>query len=336
LEYLPNFYKTKSFEFISEDWALIKIDYTAELDVLKDCPADKISAIGQSANKQIITYLESLRKYKNTWSIVTIPNPKWAAKIFNQQESNELTEKLWQVLIKICMLDKADPIAAWQKFGTELQNRAKKLTELNLDKLIFTGPETNLEIGLNKNCRWTGGPKTLDDGRTIFVNIPTAEIFTTPDYRRTKGKVKIYKPVKVLESIVENASFEFKDGKVVAFEADKGQDIIDKYLKIDDGAKMLGEIALVAVDSPIAATNLIFNNILLDENAASHLALGSGIPNLLENAASLSSDKDLKKAGCNISLVHTDFMLGSEEVDVLGITCAKKEIPIMEKGIFKI
>ena len=169
-----------------------------------------------------------------------------------------------------------------------------------------------------------------------MANIPTEEIFTTPHRLSAEGYVVTTRPVSVMDSRVEHVRLEFKEGKVVACTAERGQDVMDRFLAVDEGARYLGEVALVGEDSPIARSNCIFNSILYDENASCHLALGAGYPSCLANAHELSTEEKLLEAGCNRSLVHTDFMVGSADMDIDAKTVDGEVIAIMRKGMFVI
>ena len=240
------------------------------------------------------------------------------------------------MLIRVLRLDKTDPVAEWKSLGEKLISRSKVLTEMNLDKLIFTGPGTDLEIGLNKGSFWLGGPAKAANGRAFLPNIPTEEVFITPDYNRTNGKVKVTKPVKVLENSLTGIWFEFKDGKVIDFGSDNCTDILEKFLNTDEGARFLGEVALVDKNSGVHRSGYIFNSILYDENAACHIALGRGFPSCFSNKDELITPEEMKKSGCNYSLVHTDFMIGSEVINVTGVTQDGKKVEIIKDGEFKI
>ena len=221
--------------------------------------------------------------------------------------------------------------------GHELAARADKLNSLRLDRIRFEGPGTDLTIGLMRGSRWQGGPSKTSGGRIFEPNIPTEEIFTSPDYRRTDGRVAFTCPVFVptVGKTVEGGWLRFKDGKVVEYGADKGKDVLDVYMSMDDGASYLGEVALVDSASPIFQARRVFYNILFDENASCHIALGSAYPGCVQGGATMSQDQ-LKEAGSNASSVHTDFMIGSPEVDVTGIALDGKEVPIIRKGMFSL
>jgi aminopeptidase len=237
-------------------------------------------------------------------------------------------------LIPILRLDQPDPVSAWRRAGKELEERGEKLTGMELESLRFLDDGTDLVIGLNPGALWVGGPVVMADGRWTLPNIPTEEIFTTPDWRRTEGTVRCTRPVKVLETQVTGAWFRFREGRVVEAGAKTGADVLETFLSTDQGARFVGEVALVDDRSPISRSGLTFSSILLDENASCHFALGSGYPENLQNAGELTEDKALKDAGCNVSLVHVDFMMASGETRVIGTDRQGQEKVLMEKGRF--
>jgi aminopeptidase len=334
IQYVPDYTVTKSYEQLAQDWASIRIDNTEELDVLKEVDSTKMSTMNKTLRGKLKTRMEQLMRHKHPWCVICAPGPKWAGKVLKTEPNEEIVDELWEKIKPIIRLDKDDPTKAWVEHGETLINRAKTMDNLKIDKLLFKSDDTNLEIGLTPTSIWVGGPTKTPDGRLFFPNIPTEELFTTPDYRRTNGKVKTTKPVKVMETIVRGAWFEFKDGAVVNYGADEGKGILDKYLDVDIGSKFLGEVALVDVRTPIFQSGLTFDSILYDENAASHIALGAAYPSCLSNGKNLRSDEDKMEAGCNVSLVHTDFMIGSENMDVIAVSRDGKETQIMQNGKF--
>lgn len=336
LTYLPHYHGNKFNEITADNWANISIDNTEELDVLKDIDAEKVGALVKTYNETRKLFVDSMMLDKSQWCVINYPGPKWAAKVFGTEESEQTTAELWKSLKKILRLDTPDPVEAWKEHGKNLVTRREVLNKMKLDKLIFTGEGTDLEIGLSPFSIWGGGPSVTPEGRQFLANIPTEEIYSSPDYRRTSGKVRVTKPVTVMETLVKEAWFEFKEGKVVSFGASEGKDSLAKYLSIDEGASFLGEVALVDAGSPIYKSGLLFNSILLDENASSHIALGCAYPSCFSNGNRLKTDEDKKAAGCNTSLVHTDFMIGSPGLTVTGVDTDNKKIPIIKDGIFLI
>ncbi len=336
LEFIPEYLTNKSFEILANDWAFISIDNIEELDVLKSIDATKFAAVSRKEQETFRRQSVLFGASHNPWCVVAAPGPVWASKVLSSDKSKATADELWKKLIPILRLDRENPVKEWKDFGNKLIERSNTLTAMNLDKLIFTGPGTNLEIGLNKNSLWKGGLVKAVNGRFFMPNIPTEEVFNTPDYRRTNGKVKVTKPVKVMENLLTGIWFEFKDGKVIDFGADSGREILEKYFNTDEGAGYLGEVALVDKNSEVHKSGLIFNSILYDENAACHIALGRGIPMCFTNKDELTTPDEMKKSGCNYSLVHTDFMIGSEEINVKGVDAGGKEVVIIKDGEFKI
>lgn len=336
LEYMPNFPVTRNFEMISGDWAYVRIDNLEEIDELKNIDAEKFGILSKKELEVNSAMSAAVSGAKIPWCIVASPGPLWAAKVMNAKPSENTSDKFNEMLIKVLRLDKNDPVAEWKSLGEKLIQRGKVLSELNLDKLIFTGPGTDLEIGLNKGTFWLGGPAKAVNGRSFLPNIPTEEVFITPDFRRTSGKVKVTKPVKVLENALTGIWFEFKDGKVIDFGSDNSRDILEKFLNTDDGARYLGEVALVDKSSEVHRSGHIFNSILYDENAACHIALGRGFPSCFKAKDDLTSPVEMKNHGCNYSLVHTDFMIGSDAINVAGFMQDGKRVEIIKDGEFKI
>lgn len=335
-DFVPNYPVSRGFEQISNDWAYIRIDNLEDMDSLSGVDSEKLSIITKRERENVKIVSNSISSSKIAWCIAAIPGPVWAEKIFGNSLNGECESKLWEKLIPVLKLDKTDPVKEWMTFAEKLQERSRILTGMKIDKLLFTGEGTNLEIGLNVNSVWRGGYVKASNGRNFIPNIPTEEVFTTPDFKRTNGKVKVTKPVKVMENILYGIWFEFKDGKVVDFGSDSGKDILERYFNTDEGASYLGEVALVDSSSEVLKSGLIFNSILYDENAACHIALGNGITACFSNKEELLNSDLLKKNGCNQSLVHTDFMIGSEKINVTGFDRKGNKTEIIKDGKFVI
>ncbi len=337
LEFIPSYLISKTNEMLANDWAFASIDNLEELDVLKEIDSDKFGLMIKREQEAFKASSKALGSSKNTWTIAAAPGPGWASKVFNKPELSEKnTEDLWKKLVPILRLDKKDPVEEWRIHGNKLVERSSALSGMKLDKLLFEGPGTELEIGLNDTSIWKGGIVKAQNGRMFIPNLPTEEVFTTPDFRRTNGKVKVTKPVKVFENLLEGIWFEFKDGRVTDYGTDSGKEILKKYFETDEGASYLGEVALVDSTSEVYKSGLIFNSILYDENAACHIALGKGFPMCFSNRDDMITPGDMKKNGCNYSLVHTDFMIGSEEVNVTGFDKGGSRTEIIKNGLFRI
>lgn len=333
LDYFPLFEEVHSSQMVSEEWAFLSIDNTDETDVLKDADPDKVQTLTKTSRRGRDILLNSLMKDKIPWNIVAYPNDKWAKNVLGEQAA---AEDLWEVLKPILRLNDADPVGAWKNHCSELIKRCKKLGDLGLSSLHFSDEDgTALTIGLADNITWDGGGAILPDGRAFMPNLPTEEVFTTPHRAKTEGFVKVRKPLQVLETRVEGAWFRFKEGKVVEHGAEIGAEILNKFLTIDEGATMVGEIALVDGSSQIAKSGKLFNSILFDENASCHMALGFGFPGTLPGGDAMT-EGELNKVGCNTSLVHIDFMIGNKDTLVTGLDKHGKKVTIMEKGHFVI
>lgn len=262
----------------------------------------------------------------------------WAvARILGVPAGPEAVDELWKILIPVLRLDRPDPSAAWAAHCRDLEARAETLTALSLDTLRFEAPGTDLAVGLLPGSLWRGGPDRTSRGRPFFPNIPTEEIFTSPDRRRAEGRAAFTRPVLVpsVGKIVEEGWVEFRGGRAVGWGARSGKDVLDTILSMDEGARSLGETALVDGSSPVFASGRTFYNILFDENAACHVALGSAYPTCVRGAEGLADEK-LAEMGVNVSMVHTDFMIGSPEMNVTGTTRDGREIRIMTEGRFEI
>ncbi|MBV6477454.1 MAG: Aminopeptidase 2 [Ignavibacteria bacterium] len=334
--YFPNYHINRGFELISNDWAHVKIDNLEELDDLKGIDSEKLGLMLRNEQENMKAISKSVSSSRISWCVTAFPGPVWAAKVYGTSMNGKSEENLWNSLIKILRLDKPDPVKEWMTFAEKLKSRGEELTKMKLEKLIFEGEETNLEIYLNENSVWKGGVITAANGRKFIPNLPTEEVFTTPDFRKTKGKVKVTKPVKVLENLLNDIWFEFKNGKVVDYGSDAGKKILDQYFSIDEGSSYLGEVALVDSSSEIFRSGLVFNSILYDENAACHIALGRGITSCFSNSEQLLNQNEMNKNGCNYSLVHTDFMIGSDSINVTGKDKSGNKIEIIKSGKFVI
>jgi aminopeptidase len=333
LEYFPLFSQVQSAQAVSEEWAYVSIDNTDENHVLKDTNPEKIQTLTKTSRKGRDILLSSLMKDKIPWNIVAYPNERWAKDVLGDKAT---ADELWTILKPILRLDQADPVKAWKAHSETLRARCEKLEEMEIDSLHFTDNDgTDLTIGIPAGSKWEGGGAILPDGRHFMPNIPTEEVFTSPDRLRTEGFVKVRKPLQVLETRVEGAWFRFKEGKVVEHGAEVGEEILGKFLSMDEGATMLGEIALVDGSSKIAESGYLFNSILFDENASSHMALGFGFPGSLPGGDAMT-EEELRAAGVNTSLVHIDFMIGWEKTSVTALDKSGKETTIMIDGRFVI
>jgi aminopeptidase len=283
---------------------------------------DPVLLMTQAQAKSILykPVMELLIKNNMNWLMVSAPVDGWAEKVFSEPSSDKTKAKLWNKIFQICRVDQEDPILAWDDHIKNLKARCDYLNEKQYETLKILSPGTDLTIGLAKN----------HNGITFVPNLPTEEIFTIPNKDKTEGTVRATKPLFFSGAIIEDFSFTFSNGKVVKYNASKGKETLDNLLNYDEGAKFLGEIALVPHSSPISQSGLLFYNALIDENASIHIALGSGYKFCLENGEGMSND-DFAQAGGNISMLHMDF-IGSKETNVDGIREDGSVEPIMRNG----
>jgi aminopeptidase len=287
------------------------------------------------ANKaNSIAYKPALEKISNfdiNWNIVSYPNPAWARQMFPDDPEQVAIEKLADAIFAASRVDVADPIAAWAEHNANLAKRSSWLNGERFSALHFTGPGTDLLVGLADGHEWHGGASTAKNGVTCNPNIPTEEVFTTPHALRVEGHVSSTKPLSHQGTLIDNIQVRFQAGRIVEARATKGEEVLKKVLDTDEGARRLGEVALVPHSSPISASGILFYNTLFDENASCHIALGQCYSKCFLDGASLSQDQ-IKAQGGNSSLIHIDWMIGSGEVDVDGVCADGAKVPVMRKG----
>ena len=331
LSYVPLFYQNMEQQFLAEDWAYIRIDNTEDRSELASVPTEKITVYQKAIRKSSAVFTTSMMRHEHAWCVICAPGPVWAKQVLGPEAN---VEDLYKVLIPILRLDEPDPLTAWEEHAEKLHMLSEELTDRDLKEIHISDSKTgtDITIGLRKEARWIGGPKNLPNGTPYFPNIPTEEIFTVPDRLTANGVVYTTKPLTIFGSRVDGCSFTFKEGKVVAYSAAEGEDILAQFLKTDDGASFLGELALVDKNTPIAKSHKIFSSILYDENAACRIALGAGYPACLKNGSELNSEEELQKAGCNTSMLHTDFMIGSPTTEITAMTYGGEKVVIMHEG----
>jgi aminopeptidase len=263
--------------------------------------------------------MEVIGRQRMRWTVIPGPSEGWAKLVFGDEP--DALDRLWQAVGTICRLDADDPVAAWRERGGELGEMAQRLDAAELDSLHFTGPGTDLTVGLLDGARWEGGGMTSADGIRYLPNIPTEEVFTTPDPERTDGIVASTKPLLVSGSTISGLRMRFEGGRAVQVDADQGAELMRELVARDEYANRLGEVALVDSSSRIGRSGLVFHDTLFDENAASHIAVGGGFPHLTAD--------EQTAARVNVSGIHTDFMIGGPELTVTGTTRDGRELPVL-------
>jgi aminopeptidase len=280
--------------------------------------------VGRARQKEIVEIIRGQMTERSiNWSGVAYPSEGWAAQIYGEPD----VERLWEAVAFCTRLDEADPVQAWRDHMARLEGRGKILTELQLDAIRYTGPGTDLTVGLNPNARWMSALFRTRDGIEYVPNMPTEEVFTTPDCRRAEGTVRSSRPLVLDGDIIEGLQLTVKDGKIIDVQADKGAGIVRGQLEIDDRAGYFGELALVDGTSRVGQTHTTFFDTLYDENATCHIAYGFGVPEVFDGDPG---------DGMNISGVHTDFMVGGPELAVDGITKDGRAIPILREDVWQL
>ncbi|GIW35289.1 aminopeptidase [Meiothermus sp.] len=275
--------------------------------------------------------MELITTHHINWTIVAYPHPAWARVVFPELSEQEAVQKLWEAIWKASRLDTPDPVATWQAHNQNLSERVNYLNHKRYSALHFKGPGTDLLVGLADNHIWAGGAVQAKNGVVCTPNIPTEEVFTAPHKDRIEGYVRSTKPLSYQGSLLEEIEVRFEKGQVVEAKAKRGGEVLERVLQTDEGARSLGEVALVPHSSPIAQSGVLFYNTLFDENAASHIALGQAYSECIEGGSQLSPEA-LAAKGANSSLIHIDWMIGSSQIDVDGITESGQSEALMRAG----
>ena len=275
--------------------------------------------------------LELITSFGINWTIASYATPAWARTMFPDLPEDEAVATLWDAIFAASRIDAPDPVAAWAAHNAVLQARTTMLNAKHYAALHFRGPGTDLRVGLADGHLWLGGAEVAKNGITCNPNIPTEEVFTTPHMLRVDGTVRSTKPLSYQGTLIQDIAVRFEGGSIVDATARTGQEVLQKVLGTDEGARRLGEVALVPHSSPISASGLLFFNTLFDENAASHIALGQAYSTCLEGGTTATA-AELAARGANASLIHIDWMIGSGEVDVDGVDTSGGLDPVMRRG----
>jgi aminopeptidase len=319
LTYTPAWQKTLAHAL--EGNALIATTGDPEPELMADLDGERV---GRAVMKELneIVRAQMVDRSVN-WTGVAYPNDGWATQVFGEAD----VERLWEAVAFCTRLDEADPVEAWRAHMARLESRAAKLTELRFDALHYRGPGTDLTVGLLENARWMSALFHTASGIEYVPNMPTEEIFTTPDSRRAEGTIRSTQPLALSGDIVEGLQFTVADGKIVDVQADKGADVVRGQLASDERAAYFGELALVDGTSRVGKTDITFFDTLFDENATCHIAYGFGIPEVFDGEPG---------EGMNVSTVHTDFMVGGPELEVDGLTKDGKSVPILREDTWQL
>jgi aminopeptidase len=291
----------------------------------------KVSRANRARSAAYQPALKLIAGFDINWNIVSFAAPAWAKAVFHDDTQEAAVSRLWEAIFAASRIDNDDPVAAWKAHNDNLHARAAHLNAKRYGALRFTGPGTDLTVGLADDHEWHGGSSRAKNGIVCNPNIPTEEVFTTPHRDRVSGHVSSTKPLSYQGTLIERISVRFEGGKIVDADAASGKDVLIKVLETDSGSRHLGEVALVPYSSPISKSGLLFYNTLFDENAACHIALGQSYSQCFLNGGSLTPE-ELAARGANNSLIHIDWMIGSSEIDIDGITADGGSEAVMRKG----
>ncbi|MFZ0979750.1 MAG: aminopeptidase [Candidatus Acidiferrales bacterium] len=292
---------------------------------------EKVSRVNRATSKAYRPALELIARHEINWTICACATLAWAAAVFPDLPQDEALARLWKAIFAASRADQPDPVAAWKEHDANLHARADRLNEKRFAALHFRGPGTDLRVGLADGHLWLGGGTTARNGRYCIPNMPTEEVFTTPHKDRTEGHVTSTKPLSYQGTMIEEISVRFEAGKIVEAHAARGNQVLQRMIETDEGARKLGEVALVPHSSPIASSGLLFMNTLFDENAACHIALGQAYSTCLKDGDTQTPEQ-LAARGANSSLIHVDWMIGSNRIDVDGVSAAGNSQPVMRAG----
>ncbi|WP_019638697.1 aminopeptidase [Paenibacillus fonticola] len=330
----PKWYAGEMLEYIENGAAVLHV-ISADPDLLNGVSPERLTNHQKTYSKAMTKYREYQMANYFTWSIVAAPSPAWAAKVFPHLPADQQVDALWEAIFRTVRIDQPDPIAAWRQHIDQLSQKADYLNSKKFSKLHYVAPGTNLTIELPEGHLWVAAESENGKGVPFLANLPTEEVFTVPKKTGVNGTVTSTKPLSYNGNIINDFSLTFENGKIIGYKAEVGEATLQRLVEMDDGAKYLGEVALVPHDSPISQSGLLFYNTLFDENASNHLAIGAGYAFTIEGGAGMSKEQ-MEAAGINQSTIHVDFMIGSAEMDIYGVSADGQQVQIFNKGSWAI
>ena len=299
--------------------------------LLANQDSDKIGRANKANSIAYKPARERITRFNINWNIIAWPGAAWAKRMFPELSGTEAQSKLADAIFDASRVNTTDPVEEWKKHNEVLRKKCKWLNELDFASLHFNGPGTDLVVGLADGHEWMGGASIAQNGITCNPNIPSEEVFTTPHALNVNGSVCSTKPLSHQGALIDKIQVRFENGKITNAKASKGEEVLLKILDSDEGARRLGEVALVPNSSPISQSGLLFYNTLFDENAACHIALGQCYSKCFKGEENLS-EKEISKRGGNSSMIHIDWMIGSRHIDIDGINSDGSRVAVFRKG----
>ena len=324
LRFVPPWYGERVRRLADEHGCTISLAAPSAPEIFDDVDHERL---GRDVFPRVKEWNEALDRRTVNWCVAPSPTRKWAALVYPDLDAAEAYERLWRDVIHVCRLDDDDPVAAWRARSSEIQGVAARLTERRFDALHFRGDGTDLTVGLLPTSRWVGGGDATADGIAYLANLPTEEVFSAPDPERVDGVVRATKPLVDYSAVIEGLQVRFEGGRAVRIDAERGADTMRALARRDENANRLGEVALVDREGRIGKTGTTFYNTLLDENAASHVALGDAYEICVA---------DSERARVNDSELHLDFMIGGSDVEVTGLTRDGDRVPVLRDGLWAV
>lgn len=324
-------WKVQERESLAEQGAAFMSIVSQSPDLLAGIDSKRIAAFQKASGTALSKYRQYMQADKFSWTVIAAPSKQWAAKVFPDLAEDQQVDALWDAIFKATRADLENPIDAWAKHNDTLHEKVDYLNAKKYAKLHYTAPGTDLTIALPKGHLWCGAGSVNENGDEFMANMPTEEVFTTPQKDGVSGYVSSTKPLSYGGNIIDNFKLTFENGRIVSAEAEQGEDVLKNLIATDEGSHYLGEVALVPFQSPISQSNILFYNTLFDENASNHLAIGSAYAFCLEGGKTMSREELLEK-GLNQSITHVDFMIGSAQMNIDGITEDGKLEPVFRNG----
>ncbi|MBD8037921.1 aminopeptidase [Solibacillus sp. A46] len=312
-------WKVQEREWLAEQGAAFMSIVSQSPDLLAGIDSKRIATFQKAAGIALNKYRQYVQSDKISWTVIAAPSKQWAKKVFSDLPENEQVEALWEAIFKATRADLDNPVQAWAEHNDNLHEKVDYLNNKNYAKLHYTAPGTDLTIELPKGHLWCGAGSVNEKGEEFMANMPTEEVFTVPHKNGVNGYVSSTKPLSYGGNIIDNFKITFENGRIINVEAEQGEEVLKNLVATDEGSHYLGEVALVPFHSPISESNILFYNTLFDENASNHLAIGSAYAFCLEGGKTMSQE-ELEKHGLNNSITHVDFMIGSAQMNIDGIT----------------